>query len=396
MKKLIFILMLSAVPVGSAVWFFSDSVSMAAGGHGHGHDDDHGDGHEEGALSLTEAQIADAGIMVSPVYAGSLAREVNVSGKIAAAADRMAHIVPKVAGVVSEARKNLGDRVEKGEVLAVIESKEMAEAVSDYLAAKRGLELNQSTYKREKTLWQKKITAEQDYLNARNLYQEAQIRFDLSRQKLRTLGHDEEAFKSSANTGGEDGLRFHTLKAPFSGRVIGRELTLGEFVDATHSAYTISDLSVVWLEIAIPPADLPFVSEGQDAVVNGTGEPGTGKLIFVSPVIDPATRSAKAIVELKNDDGRWRPGSFATAAIATATQQAGLLVPKEAIQTIEGKPVVFIRTASGFQRRDVKLGRSDSHSHEIVSGLEDGDMIAVSNTFVLKAESGKSEAEHAH
>lgn len=307
----------------------------------------------------------------------------------------MAQIVPKVAGVVTEARKNLGDLVETGEILALIESKEMAEAASEYLAAKRGLELTQTTYQREKTLWEKKVTAEQDYLNARNLHQEAQIKLDLSKQKLRTLGHDDAALKLLSN-GKADNLRFHELKSPFAGRVIARELTLGEFVDATHSAYTIADLSVVWVETAISPADLAFVKEGQEASITGSSEHGVGKLIFVSPVIDPETRAAKAIIELKNDDGRWRPGAFATAAIATDTQQAGFIVPKDAVQTIEGKPVIFIKTKEGFQRRDITLGREDSRSFEVTSGLNAGEMIAGKNTFVLKAEAGKSEAEHEH
>jgi cobalt-zinc-cadmium efflux system membrane fusion protein len=365
--------------------------------HGHEHEDKHGhEGeHEEGSLSLTEEQIKAAGIVIISVHSGNLAHEVKVSGKITAAADRMAQIVPKVAGVVIEARKNLGDQVEKGEILALIESKEMAEAASEYLAAKRSLELTQTTYRRERTLWEKKVTAEQDYLNAKNLYQEAQIKLDLSQQKLRTLGHDETAFKT-LGTGAAETLRFHELKTPFAGRVIARELTLGEFVDASHSAYTIADLSVVWVETAISPADLPFVKEGQEAVITGSSEQAAGKLIFVSPVIDPETRAAKAIIELKNDDGRWRPGTFANAAIETDTQQAGFIVPKDAIQTVEGKPVVFIKIAEGFQKREVTLGREDSRSLEITSGLNAGDMIASKNTFVLKAEAGKSEAEHAH
>jgi cobalt-zinc-cadmium efflux system membrane fusion protein len=112
-----------------------------------------------------------------------------------AAADRMAQIVPKVGGTVTEARKNLGDTVEKGEVLALIESREMAESVADYLAAKRAEELARTTFNREKGLWDKKITAEQDYLTAKNAHQEAKIKLDLAKQKLQALGHDGDVSK---------------------------------------------------------------------------------------------------------------------------------------------------------------------------------------------------------
>lgn len=389
---------------GIAVFALSPSLAMAADDHGHGHADEerHAHGgeeegdHAEGIITLSSEQIAASGITVVAAGAGNLAREVSVPGKIVAAADRMAQLVPKVGGTVTEARKNLGDKVAKGEVMALIESREMAEAVADYLAAKRAEELARATFNREKGLWQKKITAEQDYLNARNTHQEARIRFDLTRQKLQALGHDEAALKSFDAAGAAERLRFHELRAPIGGRVIARELTLGEYVDATHSAYTIADLSIVWVEIAIAPGDLVSITEGQTAIVTGGGGTGRGKLIFISPAIDPETRSAKAIIELDNPDGKWRPGAFATAAIATSAQDAGLVVPKEAILSLEGKSVLFVRNEQGFEKRIVTTGKEDNGRIEILSGLSQGDLVAVSNTFTLKAELGKAEAEHAH
>ena len=258
--------------------------STAKEEHGHGHEDEHGHGgeeeHAEGVIALTEQQITAAGIKITAVAPGKLSREVSVPGKIVAAADRMAQIVPKVSGTVTEAAKNLGDIVEKGDVLALIESREMAESVADYLAAKRAEELAKTTFNREKGLWEKKITAEQDYLNARNAHQEAKIRFDLTRQKLQALGHDSEMLKEFDTAAASERLRFHELRSPLSGRVIARELTLGEYVDATHSAFTVADLSVVWVETAISPGDLPFVKEGQTATVIGSGGKADGKLIF--------------------------------------------------------------------------------------------------------------------
>lgn len=366
-------------------------------GHGHGAEGgEEGEHAEEGVIALTAEQVTAAGIKVVAVGPGKLAREVSVPGKIVAAADRMAQIVPKVGGTVTEAKKNLGDTVEKGEVLALIESREMAEAVADYLAAKRAEELARTTFNREKGLWDKKITAEQDYLSAKNAHQEAKIRLDLTRQKLQALGHDEDMIKTYEGAGSADRLRFHELRSPLPGRVIARELTLGEYVDATHSAYAVADLSVVWVETAIAPGDLPFVKEGQMANVMGSGGKAEGKLIFVSPAIDPETRAAKAIIELENADGKWRPGEFATAAIATSAQDVDLIVPKDAIQALEGKPSIFVRTDKGFEKRVVTTGREDSRHIEIVSGIVFGEPVAVSGTFTLKAELGKAEAEHAH
>lgn len=359
-------------------------ASYAADEHGHDHEEAHAE--EEGSLDLSAEQIKAAGIETAVVQSGALAKEVSVPGKIVAAADRMAQIVPKVSGTVTEARKNLGDKVEKGEVMALIESREMAEAVADHLAAKRAEELARTTFNREKDLWDKKITAEQDYLNAKNAHQESVIRLDLTRQKLQALGHE----------GSMNSTRFHEIKSPLSGRVIGRELTLGEYVDSTHAAYTVADLSVVWVETAIAPADVEVVREGQAARLSSGSVTGEGRLIFVSPAIEPETRTAKAIIEVANPEGIWRPGAFVTAAIATAKQGSGLIVPREALQSIEGKPVVFVRTEHGFEKREITTGKDDSRQVEVLTGLKSGETIAVANTFTLKAELGKSEAEHEH
>jgi cobalt-zinc-cadmium efflux system membrane fusion protein len=357
--------------------------------HGEG-EDEHGhgeEGHDEGALKLSPEQMSASGVKTVIVRQGSLSHQVSVPGRIVADADRMAQIVPKVSGVVVEARKNLGDTVEKDEVLALIESREMAEAAAEYQAASRAAELARTTHNREKTLWEKKVTAEQDYLSAKNAWQEAQIRLDLAKQKMQTLG-------GTADKGTPS--RYHELKSPLNGLVVERELTLGEFVDTSHKAFTVADLSVLWVETAIAPDDLSNVKEGQEAYIEGSGKNGTGKLIFVSPVIDPDTRSAKAIIELMNPDGKWRSGDYTNASIVTGTQQVGIVAPKDAVQTIEGKPFVFVKSAEEFEKRSVVIGKKDNNHIEILSGLQPGEEIAIGNTFVLKAEAGKAEAEHSH
>lgn len=372
----------------------------AEDGHGHAHgqeekeeNDAHGHGHgeeghdDEGVLKLSPEQMVASGVETVAVRQGNLSHQVNVPGRIMADADRMAQIVPKVSGIVVEARKNLGDAVAKGDVLALIESREMAESAAEFQAASRAAELSRTTHNREKALWEKKITAEQDYLNAKNAWQEAQIRLDLARQKMEALG-------GNADKGAPS--RYHELKSPLDGVVVERELTLGEFVDTSHTAFTVADLSVLWVEISIAPDDLPKVKEGQAAMIDGGGKQGAGKLIFVSPVVNSDTRSAKAIIELENPDGAWRSGDYANASIVTDTQGADMIVPQNAVQSIEGKPVVFVRTPEGFEKRDVVIGKKDGQSIEISSGVQAGEQIAVGNTFVLKAEAGKSEAEHSH
>jgi cobalt-zinc-cadmium efflux system membrane fusion protein len=109
-------------------------------------------------------------------------------------------------------------------------------------------------------------------------------------------------------------------------------------------------------------------------------------VIFIGPMLDKDTRSARVVAEIDNKDGVWRPGSFVTAAIVFEERPVALAVPVGAVQTMDGGPVAFVRTSQGFQKRQVVLGASDDRAAEVVSGLRLGETIAVSNTFLLKAE----------
>jgi cobalt-zinc-cadmium efflux system membrane fusion protein len=115
-----------------------------------------------------------------------------------------------------------------------------------------------------------------------------------------------------------------------------------------------------------------------------------GRVIFVSPILNPDTRSARVIVVLPNKDLAWRPGTFVTAEVEVGQDEVEVRVPKSAVQTITGEKVVFVRTSDGFEKREIELGRSNDDSYEIVSGLKPGEEIAIANSFLLKAELGKA------
>ena len=159
--------------------------------------------------------------------------------------------------------------------------------------------------------------------------------------------------------------------------------------------YMIADLSRVWIELAVPTADLLMIEEGQAVTLTSGGDGGKhgdGRIIFISPLVHPDTRSARVISEIANADFFWRPGAVVTAAIAIKEDPVDVRVPRTALQTIGGEQVVFVRTSAGFQKRTVTTGGSDAMAVEITSGLTAGEQIAVKNTFLLKAELGKSDA----
>src|SRR5262249_11016283 len=151
----------------------------------------------------------------------------------------------------------------------------------------------------------------------------------------------------------------------------------------------------VWVELAVSPADLPLVREGQSVVitVRAAKDKAEGTIVFISPLLDKDTRSARVVAEIENGAGIWRPGSFVTAAIAVDEQAAQVVVPSSAVQSVGSDKIVFVRTDDGFAKRAIVVGRNDSRSTEIVSGLQDGETVAAANAFLLKAELLKGQLE---
>jgi cobalt-zinc-cadmium efflux system membrane fusion protein len=352
---------------------------------------------KRGLIKLTDEQVTEADIDVAAVEAGVLARRIIVPGTIVPAADRIARVAVKLSATVAELRKKLGDPVAQDEVVAVLESREVAEAKSEYLAAHLTNELLQELFERDKALWDKRVSTEQQFLRSRNLAAQARMKLDIARQKLFALGLNQTEIAALHTEPGAL-LRRQEVRSPMAGRVVERKVDIGTAVGRDNletELFVIVDLDRVWVELAVSPSDLPTVREGQTVTIaaRGVADKAEAKVVFISPLIDKESRSARVVSEVANGDGMWRPGSFVTAAIVIGEQPVPLAVPMGAIQTIGNERIVFVRVADGFEKRAIVPGRSDARLTEVVTGLESGEKIAVTNTFLLKAELLKSSAE---
>lgn len=344
---------------------------------------------EEGKIEISDAQLKTAGVQLATAAAASISSAFQLSGEIRFNEDRTAHVVPRMAGVVESVTANIGQVVKKGDLLAVIASSEISELRSELLSAQRRQELAQVTYVREKKLWQEKISAEQDYLQAQQVLREAEIATRNARQKLLAVG-------ASASTSGA--LNRFELRAPFDGAIVEKHIALGESVKEDANVFKISDLSSVWADVSVPAKDLGIVRVGEKAVVKATSlsQSATGTVTYVGTLLGEQTRTAKATVTLANPKNAWRPGLFVNVELTADKRDVPVSVLSDAIQAVAEKPTVFAKIAGGFIALPVTLGRTDGKYTEIVSGLNAGTQYASQGSFVLKAEQGKGSAEHGH
>jgi membrane fusion protein, heavy metal efflux system len=354
--------------------------------------------HDEATIKLSDRQVDAGKFAVSKVQGGMLSKRITVPGSIVPSGDHIARVAVRLLGTVAELRKRLGDAVQAGDVVAVIESREVADAKSEYLAARLVFDLQQTLFNRSTRLFEGKVLGENDFLRARTTFEDARVKIEIARQKLFALSLTAEQIEALPQQPVET-LRQQELRAPIAGRVAERRVELGALVGREgqeSELFVIVNLSVVWADLAVSPSDLATIHEGQQiTIAAGTGgEPSPATIMFVSPLLDKDTRAARVVASVDNAALKWRPGSFITAEIPTDEAPAAIVVPKTALQSLKGDTVVFVRTADGFEARKVSIGRQDARLAEVTSGLVAGEHIASANTFILKADLGKAEVEH--
>ena len=354
--------------------------------------DGHDEQGEELLVRLDPSSEERLGLELFVAGPGEIEVITELPGEVQVNGDLMAHVGPRVGGVAREVLVSLGDTVRAGQLLAVLESRDLADAKAAFLAANVRLELADATFNREERLWREKISSEQDYLDARNTRAEARIAFRSAEQKLHALGFSQLELEELPEQH-DVVLTNYRITAPFSGTVIAKHITLGETITAETSVFTIADLKSVWIDLAVYQKDIGAIREGQVARVS-TNHGDEAELIidFVQPLVGEQTRTALARIIAPNPDGSWHPGCFVSARVATGeTESSGLVVPSTALIRMEdGDEVVFVETEEGFEPRSVIVGRRTRDHIEVVSGLAVGERYVAKGGFSLKAELGKS------
>lgn len=365
---------------------------------------EHGEheGHAEEALSLSVVQLQEFGIKMAQAKPGIIFTSLDLTGEIIIAPEYLYHVVPQVSGVVRQVFKHLGDKVKANDLLATLSSRDLANTKAEFVAADSLLQLANTNLKRERSLYNSKVTAKSAYLAAKQMQAEMSIKRKAAEQRLLAIGINTQAILSVLHNTDKD-LTLYQLHAPADGVIIEKHAVQGEVLDTTARSFTIADLSRVWINLTVYQKDLPLIQQGQQVMIStrfglSAQESTTiSSISWLSPILDETTRSATARVVIDNPNGNWRPGLFVRAQVALMEMPAEIVVPVSVLQNLKGQTVVFVRHENGdFEPQTVQIGRSDFLQVEILQGLQVGQTYVSQNAFVLKAQLQKAEFAEGH
>lgn len=363
----------------------------------------------EGRVEIPAALATSSGVKTEVAGPATLRQFRELPAQVRLNEDQVAHAVSRFKGQIITVHKNLGDTVQAGEVLAVLDSRELADARAEFIEALHKLELAQAVYAREEKLWQKKISAEQDFLVIKHELEEAEIKKQTARQKLLALGlQEQELMDLSVEPTGKvvtfqarqpfpaQALTRYEVRSPISGTVIRKSVTLGSPVTEDTDLFLIADLGTVWVDAAVPAIDLAEVQTGQTVKVISGARQAEGKVTYVGPAVDADTRTGFLRVVIANQDRRWKPGEFATVKVLQQEQAIAVAVRPAALQTFRDWTVVFLNEGEQYEVQPVEIGKRTEEWVEVLSGLKPGQRYVTGNSYLIKADILKSGASHDH
>jgi cobalt-zinc-cadmium efflux system membrane fusion protein len=324
-----------------------------------------------------------AGIETTKAVAGQGRSEIVAPVVISYDATRVAQVGARAPGVVKRVSADIGTFVSAGATLAVIESAIVSGDQSRFTAARSRVQTAEANYRREADLEKKGISARKEVQAAQQSVREATAELESLQAALRGVG-------AQNGSGGR-----YSVKAPVSGVVTQRTVSLDRYVDSQTPLFEIVDTSVMWAEIALPEAELGTVKAGSPVVIVMDGLAGRqfrGSIAHIAPVVDPQTRTAKARVRLANPSGLLRANMYGQARISAGSSRPTAAVPQGAIQRAKSVKLAFVRLGPDeFEARRVQVASSHGNGDlvEIASGVEVGEEIVVAGSFQLKTETLK-------
>ena len=345
---------------------------------------------EQQEVSVPAEALSGQAFQTARVERRPFRDEITATATIKPNEYRLVHLSPRIEGRVIEVKTELGQQVKAGQVLALLDSIELGQKKSDFLQAKTNHDVDKRNYVREEGLYKEQITSEKEFLDAKGRYEKSLAAYRAAHETLRLIGLSEEDIRHiDWSTKGQP-LSYFPLVASLNGTVIERTITLGELISPKDKAFTIADLSTVWIILDVYEQNLAAVRVGADVEITVDAFPGEtfkGRIVYLSDVLNPATRTIDARVEVPNPAGRLRPGMFARAAVILSERGSDALVASlDALQQVNDKTVAFVEKKPGtYEVRQVTVGRRSPPYGEIRSGLREGEMVVTTGSFYLKS-----------
>ena len=344
-------------------------------------------------LILTPGQAQQAGLKIETVGEQPSAQAAGqmTTGTVQANTYKETPVISLVNGIVRSVRPELGQTVKRGQTVAVVSSNELADVQSRYLAAVAALDEHHRHHLRTIKLVEIGAASRQDLEMASSLYREAETNVANLRQKLLLLGLSPQridSFNSVSQISSEV-----TVTAPSSGTLTSRSVNPGEVIEANKELMRVTDLSSIWVVGQVYEKDLATVRVGSGVNISSDAYPGRvfrGRVSYVDPKIDPATRTAQVRIELANPGQIFKIGMYVNVAFAAlgAVEKTVPVVPKDAVQTIGNQQYVFVATdkSNEFVLRQVKLAPESNGFYSVIEGLSVGERIVTDGSFMLRAE----------
>lgn len=331
-------------------------------------------------VEVSPAQLKN--IELEKVTAQSISRQLLSNGRICFNEEQSVPILAPIAGQIASRRVRVGDRVQKGDVLFSLKSREVAAMKAEYQEALKDRELSEKTCRMTRELFSHNATSSIALQQAENDLSKAQTRVNRTSEQLRVLGLD----PSATDTIGSDPI---AVRAPRAGTIVESHLAEGQFVQGDAAPLLIvADLSSVWVIADVFERDLQSVRLGQGAEVTTLAYGDTrfdAQVTYVSDVVDPLSRAVKVRLLAANPDGRLKPEMFAAVNFMLGEEKRSIVIPERAVMTENGRCSVFVHTADrAFDERRVQV-ESAGHGHmRVLNGLAVGEEVVAQGSLLLR------------
>jgi cobalt-zinc-cadmium efflux system membrane fusion protein len=320
---------------------------------------------------------------------------LNVTGEVQLNENEAVHISPRIPGIIESVKVDIGAHVNEGDVLFNINSVELGKALSDYERGRALTALSEKNFEREKSLFKRRISSEQEMIEAQMAYEKHKTELEAAEQALHVLGLTEKEL--APMKGSTHGVRTGSLpvRAPLEGMIIEKHAVVGELVEPGTDVMLLADLTTVWVWADIYEQDLPRMLETRNLgpipvhvfVRAFPGKPFDGKIDYIGATMEERTRTVKVRATVENTEHLLRPGMFCEISMEIASHEEALAIPNMALLSDEGRDFVFAHWKNDYYvRRPVKTGRQSSDHTEIIEGLAPGDKIVVDGAFLLKSD----------